>query len=112
MPAKIATTCSSVGHGAVLRLVQGRDHPLARASVRRVASSSSEPNCANASSSRYWARSSFRRRRPGAIAFTCAFPPTARDRDADVDRRADAGEEQIGLEEDLPSVIEITFVGM
>src|SRR4029078_9719581 len=77
----------------VLRLVQRRDHPLAArgrllrrsAELRHdtrdrrdacVAASSSERNCANASSSRYCARS--RRRRPATffIAFVCALPPT------------------------------------
>ena len=47
-----------------------------RASVRCVAASSSEPNWANASSSRYWARS--RREAAGdhRIAFIWALPPT------------------------------------
>src|SRR4051812_8537297 len=48
--------------------------PLAR--VRWVDGSSSDPNCANASSSRYWARSSFNRPATLRMARTWALPPT------------------------------------
>ena len=73
-----------------------------RASAFCVAVSSSDPNCANASSSRYCARS--RRRRPATlrIARCWAFPPTRETDVPDVDRRAHAREEEVRLEEDLP----------
>ena len=76
MPAKIATTCSSTGHGWYCGWFSVATMRSPRASVRWVAGSSSEPNCANASSSRYWARSSFRRPATFRIARTWALPPT------------------------------------
>ena len=83
-----------------------------RPSALCVAASSSEPNCANASSSRYWARS--RRRRPATflIAFVWAFPPT---RETDVPTLI-AGrtpeKKRLDSRKICPSVIEMTFVGM
>ena len=76
MPAKIATTCSSRGHGWYCGWFSVATIRSPRASVRCVCGSSSEPNWAKASSSRYWARS--RRRRPATflIAFVWALPPT------------------------------------
>ena len=47
-----------------------------RASVRCVSGSRSEPNWANASRSRYWESSSFRRPATLRIGVTCALPPT------------------------------------
>ena len=76
IPAKIATTCSSIGHGLYCGWLSVATIRSPRASVRCVAWSSSEPNWANASSSRYWARSSFRRPATWRIAFTWALPPT------------------------------------
>ena len=83
-----------------------------RPSALCVAASSSEPNCANASSSRYWARS--RRRRPATffIAFVWALPPT---RETDVPTLI-AGrtpeKKRLDSRKIWPSVIEMTFVGM
>ena len=56
---------------------------------------------AKAASSRNWARS--RRRRPATafMALTWAEPPTRRHRVADVDGGADAGVEEVALQEDL-----------
>ena len=66
-----------------------------------VALSSSEPNCAKAASSRYWARSS--RSLPGDLAHRLHLGGAAhaRDREADVHRGPDAGVEEVGLEVDL-----------
>ena len=72
-----------------------------RSSCRFVAASRSEANDANASSSRYCARS--RRRRPATDLHRLDLrrATDADHRDADVHRRANAGVEQVGLEEDL-----------
>ena len=72
-----------------------------RASVRWVSASRSEPNCANASRSRYCESSSFRRPATFFIGAICAVAAHARHRDADVDGRAHAGVEELRLEEDL-----------
>jgi len=67
---------------------------------------------AKASRSRYWERS--RRSLPADLLHRLGLGVAADpgDRDADVDRRPDAGEEEVGLEKICPSVIEITLVGM
>ena len=59
------------------------------------------PNCANAASSRYCARSSLSGPATCFIALRLRRRADARHRDADVHRRPDAGVEQVGLEEDL-----------
>src|SRR6478736_3523176 len=61
----MATTCSSVGHGSYCGWFSVATIFSPRVSACCVARSRSEPNCANASSSRYWARS--RRRRPATF---------------------------------------------
>ncbi len=70
------TTWSSIGHGWYCGWFSVATIFSPRVSDCCVARSSSEPNCANASSSRYCARS--RRRRPATffVAFVCALPPT------------------------------------
>ena len=73
-----------------------------RASVRWVSASRSEPNWANASRSRYWESSSFRRPATFFIGADLRVAAHARHRDADVDGRAHAREEELRLEEDLP----------
>src|SRR5919106_1790983 len=75
MPAQIATTCSSIGHGWYCGWFSVATIRSPRARAACVAWSSSEPNWAKASSSRYCASS--RRSRP------------------------DARVEEVGLEEDL-----------
>ena len=76
MPAKIAATCSSNGHGEYCGWFSVATIRSPSASVRCVTASSSEPNCAKASRSRYWARSSRRRPATFFIAFVWALPPT------------------------------------
>src|SRR6185312_9341613 len=76
LPAKIAATSSSSAQGWYCGWFRVATIRSPRASVFCVAGSSSEPNCENASSSRYWARSSFSRPATDRIAFVCAFPPT------------------------------------
>ena len=73
-----------------------------RSSCCGEARSRSEPNAANASSSRYWARSSAQPAgdRLHRLGLRRAADPGHRD--TDVDGRADALVEQVGLEEDLP----------
>ena len=83
-----------------------------RASVCCVAWSSSEPNCANASSSRYCESSSRSRPATFFIAFVCAELPT---RDTEMPTLT-AGRTPEKNRSDsrkiCPSVIEITLVGM
>src|SRR5947208_9412178 len=71
-----------------------------RSSCRRVASSRSEANCENAASSRYWASA---RHTAAELLDDVGLrrAADARHGDAGVHRRADAGIEQVGLEEDL-----------
>src|SRR5882762_1947189 len=74
--AKMTITCWSTRIGWYCGCLSTSTTRAPRASCRWVAGSSSEPNCANASSSRYCARS--KRRRPATcfIALICALPPT------------------------------------
>ncbi len=75
-PAKIATTCSSRAQGENCGWLRVATIRSPRPSASRVAWSSSEPNCAKASSSRYCERSSFNRPATWRIARTWALPPT------------------------------------
>ena len=112
MPAQIATTCSSIGHGSYCGWLSVATIFAPRVSACCVALSSSEPNCANASSSRYCARSSRRRPATFFIAFVCAAEPT---RDTEVPTLT-AGrtpeKKSSELRKICPSVMEMTFVGM
>src|SRR5437868_59129 len=76
LPAEIAATCSSIGHGWYCGWLSVATIFWPRVSACCVARSSSEPNCANASSSRYCARSSRRRPATFFIAFVWADVPT------------------------------------
>ena len=76
MPAKICTTWSSTGSGARSFWLSVDTRRSPRARVRWVSMSRSEPNCAKASSSRYWERSSLRRPATLRIGVICALPPT------------------------------------
>ena len=95
-------TCFIDRQRLVLALLEELDHARAAGQLRCVALSRSEPNCANAASSRYCARS--RRSLPATffMAFDLRGAADAGHRDADVHGRAHAGVEQVGLEEDLP----------
>ena len=85
---------------------------IPRASVRWVWASSSEPNWAKASRSRYWASSSFRRPATFRIARIWAEPPT-RDTEMPTFRAGRTPEKNsFDSRKICPSVIEITFVGM
>ena len=99
--AKMMAICFSTGIGSYWSCFRISVIRWPRASSAWVDLSRSEANMAKAAISRYCARS--RRRRPATafIAFTCARAADARDRVADVDRGADAGVEEVGLEEDL-----------
>ena len=74
--AKIVATCSSIGHGSNCGCLRISTVRSPRASCAFVPGSRSLANCANASSSRYCARS--RRSLPATffIAFVWALPPT------------------------------------
>ena len=76
MPAKIAMTWSLDRHRHVAALLEQLDQAGAAVELRCVALSRSEPNWANAASSRNCARS--RRSVPATcfIALICALPPT------------------------------------
>ena len=76
MPAKIEATCSATLIGLRSFWFSAATMRSPRASCFWVSGSSSEPNCANASSSRYCERS--RRSLPATffIALVCALPPT------------------------------------
>ncbi len=106
------TTCSSIGHGWYCGWLSEATIFSPRVSACWVARSRSEPNWANASSSRYCASS--RRRRPATlfIAFVCAEEPT---RDTEMPTLT-AGRTPEKKRSDwrkiCPSVIEITLVGM
>ena len=84
-----------------LGLLQQFDEAVATVELRLDTLSSSEPNAANASSSRNWARSIFIEPATADIALICADDPTRRHRDTHVHRRADAGVEEVEVEEDL-----------
>src|SRR3954449_1813496 len=118
----MTATCSATGIGERSPWLSVLTRRSPRARVRWVSWSRSDPNCANASRSRNCESSSFRRPATFFIGAICAEPPTratgmltlipdrvhpplpadARHRDADVDGRAHAGVEELGLEEDLP----------
>ena len=112
MPAKSATTCSSIGHGEYCGWFSVATMRSPRASAACVALSSSEPNCANASSSRYCARS--RRRRPATffIAFVCAREPTRETEVPTLTAGRTPEKKRSDWRKICPSVIEMTFVGM
>ena len=106
------STCSSIGHGAYCGWFSVATIFSPRFSACCVAWSSSEPNCANASSSRYWARS--RRRRPATffIAFVCADEPTRETEMPTFTAGRTPEKKRSDCRKICPSVIEITFVGM
>ena len=83
-----------------------------RASCDLEAASRSEPKAANASSSRYWARS--RRRRPATlrIALTCAEPPTRETETPTLIAGRTPELNRSVSRKHWPSVIEMTLVGM
>ncbi len=83
-----------------------------RASVRWVAASSSEPNWAKASRSRYWASSSFRRPATLRIARSWALPPTRLTEMPTFSAGRTPEKKSLLSRKICPSVIEITFVGM
>ena len=72
-----------------------------RSSWRRVAASRSDANAANASSSRILREVETQTAGDRLHRLDLRRATDARHRDADVDRGANAGEEQVGLEEDL-----------
>ena len=98
-PAQIATTWSSIGHGAYCGWLSVATIRCPRASVRCVAGSSSEPNCANASSSRYWDSSSQARRRPSSSPWSGRS--NRRDTEMPTFTAGRTPEKKVGLEEDL-----------
>ena len=101
MPAKIDTTCSSTGIGENCGCFSSSVRRAPRASRRCVAGSRSEANCAKAAISRYCASSSLMRAGDLLHRLDLRRRADAADREADVDGRADAAIEQLGLEEDL-----------
>ncbi len=112
MPAKMAMTCSSIGHGWYCGWLSVATIRPPRASVRCVSGSSSEPNWANASSSRYCESSSRSRPATFFIAFVCALAPT-RETDRPTFTAGRTPEKKRSASRKIcPSVIEITFVGM
>ena len=77
-----------------------------------VSASRSEPNCANASSSRYWESSSRSRPATFRIGVVCAEPPT-RDTEMPTLIAGRTPERNRSASRKIwPSVIEMTFVGM
>ena len=77
-----------------------------------MALSRSEPNCANAASSRYCARSSFSRPATCFMALVCAAPPT---RETEMPTLMAGRRPALNRSDSRkiwPSVIEITLVGM
>ena len=76
MAENTTTTWSSTGQGAYCGWLRLATRRSPRARVFWVSGSSSEPNLANASSSRNWERS--RRSEPATffMALICALPPT------------------------------------
>ena len=76
VPAKIDTTCSSTAIGACRPCFSSSTRRSPRSSCAFDTASSSEPNVANASSSRNCARSSFSVPDTDFIALICAAPPT------------------------------------
>ena len=83
-----------------------------RASVAWVAASSSEPNWAKASSSRYWDSSSRRRPATFFIAFVWALAPTRETERPTLTAGRTPEKKRSASRKIWPSVIEITFVGM
>ena len=101
VPSQIETTSSATGNGEYWLCLSSSTSRSPRPSAAADAASRSEPNAANASSSRYCDRSS--RSEPGHLLHRLDLggAADAGDRDADVDRRPDALVEQVGLQEDL-----------
>ena len=112
IPAQIATTCSSTGHGWYWGWLSVATIRSPRASVACVCGSSSEPNWANASSSRYCARSSRSRPATFFIALIWAFPPTRETETPTLIAGLTPEKNSSDSRKIWPSVIEITFVGM
>ena len=100
-PAKMITICFSTGSGSYWSCLRISVSRSPRASMAWVALSRSEANSAKAASSRYWARS--RRSAAGhrLHGLDLGRAADAGDGVAHVDGGADAGVEQVGLEEDL-----------
>src|SRR5215472_10141776 len=93
-------TCSSIFNGENCDCFSSSVSRAPRLSRRWVVASRSEPNCAKAAISRYWASSPLMRPATFFIALVWAADPT-RHRKADVHRRPDALIEQVGLQKDL-----------
>ena len=108
----MAATWSSIGHGWRSSWFSASTRRSPRASVAWVSASSSEPNWAKASSSRYC--DSSRRRRPATffIGLVCGEPPT-RDTEMPTLMAGRTPERNRSASRKIwPSVIEMTFVGM
>ena len=101
VPSQIETTSSATGNGEYCDCLRSSTSRSPRPRAAADAASRSEPNAANASSSRYCDRSS--RSEPGHLLHRLDLGGATdpRHRDADVDRRPDALVEQVRLEEDL-----------
>ena len=109
----------AAGHGEdeqrLLPVVKGREAVLpesGQASVLRVVSSRSEPNCVKEASSRYWARPVRSEEATCFMSFVCAAPPTR-----ETERPTLTAGRWPSLKRSVsrkiwPSVMEMTFVGM
>src|SRR5438094_336774 len=105
-------TCRSTGMGWYWGCFNTSTTRAPRASCFCVAWSSSEPNCANASSSRYCARSSRSRPATLRIAFVCAEAPTRETEMPTLTAGRTPEKKRSDCRKIWPSVIEMTFVGM
>ena len=112
MPAQIDAISRPTGNGEDAGCLSSSTRRAPRASCCWLALSRSEPNAANASSSRYWARSTRSRPATSRIARGWAAPPT---RDTEMPTftagRTPALNRSVSRKH-WPSVIEMTLVGM
>jgi len=106
------TTCFSTGAGAYCGCFKTSITRAPRASCCCEALSSSEPNCAKASSARYCAKSIRNRPATFFIALICAAPPTRLTDTPTLIAGRTPEKNSSGSRKIWPSVIEMTFVGM
>ena len=112
MPSQIETTSSATGNGEYCGCLSSSTRRSPRPSAAADAASRSEPNAANASSSRYCDRSSRSDPETFFIALICAAPPT---RDTEMPTLIAGRTPWLNRSDSRktwPSVIEMTLVGM
>ena len=112
MPSQIETTSSSTGNGEYWPCLSSSTSRSPRPSAAADAASRSEPNAANASSSRYCDRSSRSEPETCFIALIWAAPPTRETEMPTLIAGRTPWLNRSDSRKTWPSVIEMTLVGM